>query len=638
MNKRPLFLILPGVAIIAFLLLFVVMKGQTQQVYEVLVDKAIEPTVYPGDASVVNSGLGYGDKTFASCAEMQFFMKNPQPAIPLVFTDETCSELRPDIDRHRVAGIENEFFRRLASSLLENCYDKEFRVQEYKPYPHPEKMAEYNKTSTYSLLDNPTGIAVKDSDEIIVFAGNMGNENLSLRLVTSGKEAVDAGWGMKAVTFLLNEGANRFVADRKGLLYVMYHTDNPDAKPVKIHIATGRVNGYYDLTKHQPEDWKRLLDHTQDELFDMLGKYAHVTFPVESLRSYCSDGNRLMQVFDSITWLQQKFLGFYKYNRANVNRMYFHVDYNMPSGWGAYASSYRTAYPLSSMRRLCDANQLRSKAIWGPAHEVGHVNQTRPGFRWGGMGEVSNNVYSMYVQHAFGNRSRLADEKSGYGDKTFTNCYDKGFTEIFTTQALHSTYNDVFCKLIPFWQLELYYAQVKGQIDFYADVHEQIRQRPNPLSDGEAILAFVKICCDVAGEDLTDFFKAWGLLRAVDYQGNYEGYGSGRLTLECTPAQVKEVVNYAKKYPKPMMNLQYIHDDCVDAFRRDAKLSKGRAAIDKGVVKLTGWQNVTVFEVYDGKQLVLITPKDTFKAPSTVRMPVIYAVPVKGKRERVAIE
>ncbi len=587
---------------------------------------------------VVKSGLGDGGGGYASCAEMAFFLKSPQPAIPPVFTDETCSELRSGVDRKTVDAIANGFFRRMASSLLDNNYDAEFRVQEYKPYPRPEKMAEKNKTSTYNLLDNPTGISVKEDEEIIVFVGNTGGENVSLRLIESGKGAVNSGWGMNASTYLLNEGPNRIVADRKGLLYVMYHTDNPGAKPVKIHIATGKVNGYYDVAKHKPEDWKRLLDKAQDEQFDMLGKYAHVTFPVASLRTYCPNGDRLIQVYDSISWLEQKFIGLYKYDRANVNRMYFHVDYNMPSGWGAYATAYRTAYPLNSLRELCNADKLRSTDIWGPAHEVGHVNQTRPGFRWGGMGEVSNNVYSMYVQHAFGNKSRLADEKLGRGDGGYNNRYEKGFTEMLAAQALHSTYNDVFCKLIPFWQLELYYAQVKGNTDFYADVHEQVRLRPDPVTDSEAILAFVKICCDAAGEDLTDFFKTWGLLRAVDYKGNYEGYGSGQLTLACTQAQVDEVVRYAKKYPKPVMNLQYIHDDCVDAFRKSAKLSKGTITVDKSRIKLTGWENVAVFEVYDGDKLVFITPKTEFNIPSSVNQPVIYAVPAKGKTEKIVVK
>ena len=216
----------------------------------------------------------------------------------------------------------------------------------------------------------------------------------------------------------------------------------------------------------------------------------------------------------------------------------------------------------------------------------------------------------MHVQYSFGNKSRLADEKLGRNDGGYNNRYEKGFTEIIAAQAPHSTYGDVFCKLIPFWQLELYYSHVKGYKDFYADVHEQVRQRPNPSNDSEAILAFIKICCDVAKEDLTDFFKIWGLLTS------------------------KDLMRDAQKYPKPAMNLHYIHDDCVEDFRNDRSLSKGTIEIDSKKVKLADWKNVAVFEVYDDKKLVFITPKTEFDIPSSVNKPVIYAVPVKGIREK----
>lgn len=571
---------------------------------------------------IVNSGMGDGTKNYASCAEMMFYAKNGQASVSPVFTDETCSALRSGIGKRNIDTIKNVFFRNLATSLLDKTYPKEFRIQQYKPYPNPETAARKNKASTYSLLDNPTGICItKNDNELIVFAGKMGKDIISLRLIDFEKD-------YSGVDFLLNEGVNRFKVMTQGLLYVMYHTSDPAAKPVKIHIATGTVNGYYDITKHAASDWDRLIGNAKGNDFDVLGKYSHLTYPVNALKQHCPDINRLVQVYDSISWLEQKFIGLYKYHRANLNRMYFYVDYNMPGGWGAYATSYRTAYPLYSMPALCNADKLRSTDVWGPAHEVGHVNQTRPGFRWGGMVEVSNNVYSMYVQYSFGNRSRLIDE----GDAGYRSRYEKGFTEMLAAKALHSTYEDVFCKLIPFWQLELYCSRVRGKTGFYADVHEQVRLRPDPRDDGDAQLQFIQICCDAAKEDLTGFFKAWGMLTPVDYKGNYSGYGSGSLALTCTPEQIEETVRYAGKYPKPAVNVQYIHDDCVDAYRNDAKIVKGTMEQNGNAVKLNGWKNVAVFEVCDHEKPVFVSPHAEFRIPSQVENPVIYAVSAGGDK------
>jgi len=69
----------------------------------------------------------------------------------------------------------------------------------------------------------------------------------------------------------------------KGLVYVMYHTktleDAETAQPVKIHFASGTVNGYFDSQKEEHQGrWSELLGKATDKYFDVVGKYAHLTF------------------------------------------------------------------------------------------------------------------------------------------------------------------------------------------------------------------------------------------------------------------------------------------------------------------------------------------------------------------------
>ena len=40
--------------------------------------------------------------------------------------------------------------------------------------------------------------------------------------------------------------------------------------------------------------------------------------------------------------------------------------------------------------------------FWGPAHEVGHCNQTRPGMKWSGLTEVTNNLTALHVEETLG--------------------------------------------------------------------------------------------------------------------------------------------------------------------------------------------------------------------------------------------
>lgn len=72
-----------------------------------------------------------------------------------------------------------ETYKKLATALLNGSYNPEYRVAEYRPYQNPNVMAEVNKTSTYSLRDNPTGIYVEQGEELTVLVGDTKGQNLS---------------------------------------------------------------------------------------------------------------------------------------------------------------------------------------------------------------------------------------------------------------------------------------------------------------------------------------------------------------------------------------------------------------------------------------------------------------------------
>src|SRR5690625_7537739 len=87
--------------------------------------------------------------------------------------------------------------------------------------------------------------------------------------------------------------------------------------------------------------------------------------------------------------------------------------------------AYRTSYSVSGegvKRTVMDPQTLR-RDCWGPAHEMGHTFQTRPGFRGHGMTEVTNNVHSLYVQTQWGNPSRIETEPMG----RYNNRYEKDY-------------------------------------------------------------------------------------------------------------------------------------------------------------------------------------------------------------------
>ena len=84
-----------------------------------------------------------------------------------------------------------------------------------------------------------------------------------------------------------------------------------------------------------------------------------------------------------------------------------------------------------------------------------------------------------------------------------------GFLFAFGFQNLgKNNANDVFCKLVPFWQLELYFGKVLGrtplqQADkggFYPEVYEYARNKDyTRMTHGEIQLDFVYACSKISG-------------------------------------------------------------------------------------------------------------------------------------------
>jgi hypothetical protein len=425
----------------------------------------------------------------------------------------------------------------------------------------------------------------------------------------------------------LSPGINKIKARNEGLIYLFYHTpEYQNAPNIKVHFATGKVNGYYDSQKHKPEDWSRLLEQAVDKYFDVLGEYAHLTFPTQDFKQYATtNGPELIDAYDDLVRLEAEFMGLIKYNRPTVNRAYFHVMYHSYM----YATSYRTAYNSGTAGAILSINSLRSEP-WGPAHEMGHTFQTRPGFLWRGMTEVTNNMHSLYVQTQWGNNSRLESEDMG----RFNNRYEKAYYNSIIQNISHPGEEDVFCKLVSLWQLQLYFAEARGLSDVYKDLYEMVRTSPNKATAGEQQLEFVKMMCEITKTDLTDFFYKWGYLSP--YDEIIDDYGTGRFLI--TQNQIEEAVAEikVKNYSQLTDKLEYICDSNVNIFKNRLQVKKGTATANVTSITMIGWENVVAYEVYQGDNLLFVSNKSNFTIDQKYNDSIeIYALSFDGNRTKV---
>lgn len=589
---------------------------------------------------IIKTGKGKGsgsgsefENNLVACEEMEFFQKDTNVFDwRILFTDETCSELKPEAQSEDY--INNncpfDFYKNLALHLLKGTYESEFRIQTYKAWPHPDIQAATNKTNPYSLLDNPTGIAVDDKESLVVFAGDMHGQEISLKVQNLDKETEEKD-GFGGDIYPLVNGYNKLKISNKGLVYVMYHTSTLEeaetAQPVKIHFASGKVNGYFDSTRHTEDDWYRLTNAATNKHFDVVGRYAHLTFETQHFRNTTKE---LIDLYDDIVYEEMKFMGLEKYNRMFRNRMYLNVIYKSYM----YATSYHTAYNNNTMGQIGSAAALKSN-VWGPAHEIGHCNQTRPGLKWLSTTEVTNNICAMHVQTLFsekyGCEIRLRDES--LAGKGFTNRYEKAMTSTFTTSQALVTESDPFCRLVPFWQLELYINKVLGQEDYYKDLYELLRTEDDITSIGGNQIEFVRRASQVAKLDLAEFFTKWGFLNPVNQL--VEDYAKGQMVI--TQEDADAIRAKTSTYSKPTHNFEYICEHNVDIYKKDAAIQRGTATRTGNKITMTGWQNVVAYEVYLGSKLVFVSPMQSFTVSTDLATldgtTKVYAIPAKGNNK-----
>lgn len=576
----------------------------------ILFEKPIEGTT--GFRFKVNSG----GNDFVSCAEMEFYRYgegNDVAALGEIFADEVLSELQPGTTREKIEQMDNAFFRTIALSLLDGTYDSEFRVQAYEPYPTVQETARVLKTSGYNPFENPTGIYFSSGSDVVVVVGDTGGENLALTVHNFTNHSDER--------FVLHKGINKLQVKTSGLGYVSYYTtDWKQAKPVKVHIASGKVNGYFDRAKHTAADWPRLIDGAVSSYFDLKGERVNLAYTTQDLRDYCTDGYELIGVYDELVAMEHEIMGLAKYDLRPKNHMFART---VESGY--FADGMGVGIAKDAMKQAVDVKLIR-EYIWGPAHEFGHVNQIRPGLKWLGTTEVTNNVYSALVSYHYTNKISLETENCRIDPSTSElggrmNCFltygvARGEPWMFQfgqdkMTGYAETGGDHIVKLCPLWQLMLYYRLSEGaswqKPDWYADVAQIVRTTDDSaFTHGQHQLNFMRNTMDVIGEDLTDFFIRAGMLAPIDK--TFDDYGVG--TIAITRQEVDELVEYAKKYPKPASPvIYYISSQSLPAYvhKLSVQGTFGAGIVDNGngtfTVSHNVWKNVAVFETYRGETL-----------------------------------
>lgn len=524
----------------------------------------------PVKATAVKFEVKSGYANFASCAEMKFWRKNTDKTLDkellTVFTDLTCSELKPGVSDEAIESLSSDFFVDLANTLRNGTYDpieKMIRVHEYEAYSDPVEWSGTLMTKIYSNLDNPMGIHVQKGKKLVVCVGPTYGNNLSIMCVGEHQPTNADDYAIpdsSGPTYMLSEGVNVLEMTSAGQLFLLY-TANPSSPKIKIHIPTGdngEIAGYFDLKEHKTDEmYKKIVAKSNHKYFVVKGDRMMFMFHRNKLN--CSSLVNAIQTWDQIVKWQQDFMGIDDVRPAQWNNHLMGVSMEGAYMW---ASNWRMGFVVSSLTNILEYDNLMSAEdnAWGPSHEMGHVNQMA--INWASTTESSNNLFSNYVLYRFG---KYKSRGKGLMYR-FEDVYVNG--EAWPLMGLNGDVyqgEDTEIHMRMNWQLWNYYHRVMGDETFFARVFKNMRAVGlNETEDpGRKSVEFAKACSDAAGEDLTDFFTAWGILKPVDTK--VDSYGTYNYVV--STSQINAAKEYMSKYPKPKHALEYIEDRAKSEFQ-----------------------------------------------------------------------
>lgn len=614
----------------------------------------------PVKATKVKFEVHSGKNGYISCDEMQFFKKNKKNTLEeqllTVFTDITCSEIKPDVTQEQIEALP-EFFIQTASALKDDSYnkwEKEFRIREYYPYSSADEWADKLMTRKYGDLDNPTGIYVNEGDEVVVLVGNTHGQSISIQNIG---EETSKGYAQTSVNgdiYPLKEGVNKLTAKQTGMLFVMYNTNiqNPDAQPIKIHIPLGggKVCGFFSLKEHQTnEKYKELIDKADYKYFCVIGNAIILYFHHKQLKAAVPyDILSSIELWDNMIQWQQELMGIEDVYPKQMNNHIFAIS---PEGGYMWASEGRIGFVYTALGDILRKSYLMaSRNSWGPAHEIGHVHQGA--INWASTTESSNNLFSNYTIYKFGqNCSRgteLAVPEYAANVKkatlVFRRCVEnKAWCDFGTDYQgedpeMHARMN---------WQLWNYYHRCGYNPQFFPTLFKLMREnRVSTQDPGENQMMYARMACRAANENLTDFFERWGFFVPISMKVNQ--YGTYNYIV--TDAMIKETKEFMKQFPAPKHAFYYLEDrkkgdpgldttppdvGYFTQFAEDMKITKQITYTISGhQVNVQNGEQAVAFEIKENDNLKYFGTSFQFEVPNTISPDRVklYAVQADGVR------
>lgn len=398
--------------------------------------------------------------------------------------------------------------------LWAQSYDN--RAKRYVLTSTTEARTEADRTHRMALCDyQPSGLYVTRGERFTVTVTGLGG-GYGLAAMIGFKPM----WGNRNRTQEndLRNGTNTVTAGQDGILsFIFVKRDGYDEDPVTatVSVSGGRAFPLYEHGVTDPERWTADAKRwTGAQFVQLVSGKALVTIPYRDyLGRPIPDIEAMFENIHNVIDWQDDLAGFDDSSPENyrtTNRLHYLVDIYATAkereDFYMYASDYLIGMQSGNFADLTE----KLDTEWGIWHETGHTHQ-QGSWTWDSIGEISVNIFSLYVQEKFGRPSRLATIEGGEKETTFARARkyiarpDKNYLV-----SNEDDYNELFTKLVMFHQLRSAFGW-----DAFRKLHQHFRKQPlgdgRESTDQEMANRFVHAMCLVTRTNLIPFFQKWGL-------------------------------------------------------------------------------------------------------------------------------
>ena len=449
-------------------------------------------------------------------------------------------------------------------------YEQDFRIHSYKAYSDANYWNEKLWIRSASYMGNPTGIYTKNNgDPLFVFVDEDVPSDATLYIASAGVDQMitNAKSGQK-----LQKGLNIIDGEANKLYFILYTADSKSMNKrlsewpeMKIHIEGGKVDGYFDASRHTDTDYKKLLNAAANSTFVCKGKHSVMNIRTSVLKqTYPSKIAKAVACLDSISVWEKDLSGmteavvngekagapFYLTGGDAFYPGYFnnptYADNDSP-GSVAHATEYGIHISLDASKTFLNP-YVSNYDENGTAHEFGH--QLQFPIMLCGFTEGTNDIFSNYCRFHVGHRTTS-------GNPLTTTMQE------FVNRVPFNIRNVNNSCLRLFFSLYLYYHQAQKNTSFFPELFKALRaDRMESMGDGaidnnKSNLKFVRKVCEIAQEDLTDFFTVYGFFEPTN---NLYVYDYGKHYVTTRQADIDKTKEEISKYPVKNTGIIFIED------------------------------------------------------------------------------